>query len=275
MPDYSELMTRARADTQCATQVWANILSKYFENRLEYIYTKGSSQKNWDSHIDYVPIISDVDIHVDFNDDDLIFGKTQDDFDTAVRLSKECEEEFLQRNPDHLHVPRMQIIETRFLMQIDSYTPPRSQDILVLFGEPQLPKPPSPETIRSGDLEKVFEEEEYLDDLPRLAFDRTGLDFWALIRRMCWRVSPCPVRILTQTHPDPMEVWSWNRTTVHRVLLDEGYDKIAKHYFGFYESGWKLYLSKFRSLKDFRQIVIHGYYVLRECLEEARHIRAL
>ncbi|MHA1495724.1 MAG: hypothetical protein ACTSRQ_17130, partial [Candidatus Thorarchaeota archaeon] len=89
------------------------------------------------------------------------------------------------------------------------------QDIKVLFGEPPLPKRlPSPETIRKGDMERIIEEREYIFESARRIFDRTGLDFWAVIRVMTWKVSPSPVRLLTQNHPDPIDVWSWNRTKI-------------------------------------------------------------
>ena len=35
------------------------------------IYFKGSAQKRWDSPVDYVPEVSDVDIHVLLRDDDV------------------------------------------------------------------------------------------------------------------------------------------------------------------------------------------------------------
>lgn len=274
MPDYSEIMARAREDTQCAMEVWADILPHFFESRLEYIYAKGSAMKPWDSFIDYVPTLSDVDIHVGFTDDNLIFGNSRNDFDTAIKLSQECEEEFIRRRPDHLHIPRMQVIETRFLMKNEKYTPPRPQDIHLLYGEPRLQELPTPDSIRAGDLERIFEDEEYLDDMPRRMFDRTGLDFWAVIRVMTWRISPSPVRILTQSHRDPFDVWSWNRTAIHRELLKKGYDKIAEHYQGFYETGWLLYLSGFQGLREFRETAKHGYYLLHECFMAAQRLHA-
>ncbi|MHA2058815.1 MAG: hypothetical protein ACW979_14440 [Candidatus Thorarchaeota archaeon] len=274
MQDYSEMLKRAREDTECALEIWAEILPNFFGSRLEYVYAKGSALNQWDSHIDYVPTISDVDIHIGLKNDEPLFGNTPDDFDKAVSLSRQCEEEFLRRRPNHLHVPRMQVMETRFLMRDEKYTPPRPQDIQKLYGEPHLQELPSPDTIRAGDLERIFDEKEFIDDLPRRILDRTGLDWWAIIRIMCWRVSPSPVRILTQKHPVPLDVWSWNRTTIHRELLKEGHGKIASYYHGFYESGWRLFLSEFKGLSEFRAVVTHGYNLLVECMKEANNIRS-
>lgn len=266
------MLKRAREDVECALEIWGEILPKFFDSRLEYIYAKGSATKSWDSHVDYVPIVSDVDIHVKTVDDDELFGHNKDAFDLGMKLSLHCEDEFLRRKPDHLHVPRMQVTEIHFLTNLAHYTPPRPQDIRILYGTPNQKELPTPETVRDGDLDRIFEDEEYLNDLPRAAFDRTGLDFWSIVRTMGWRVSPAPVRILTQKHPDPLEVWSWNRTTIHRELLSKGYDRIATYYYGFYESGWNLYLSEFKGLKEFRAIVNNGYNLLNECLKEAHKI---
>lgn len=272
MQDYSSMLKRAKADTNCAVEIWAEILPQFFGSRLDYVYAKGSALKNWDSHIDYVPTISDVDIHIGLKDDEPLFRNNPDDFDLAVSLSRQCEDEFLRRRPNNFHIPRMQVIETRFLLQNEKYTPPRPQDIQKLYGEPHLQELPSPDKIRAGDLERIFDEKEFLDDLPRRILDRTGLDWWAIIRAMCWRISPAPVRILTQTHPDPIEVWSWNRTTIHKELLKEGYDTIASYYYGFYDSGWDLFLSEFKGLSEFRAVTTNGYYLLIECMKEAHRI---
>ncbi|TFG26378.1 hypothetical protein EU528_14470 [Candidatus Thorarchaeota archaeon] len=257
------MMKQAREDTQCAMKVWADLLPELIGSRLESAYTKGSANKTWDSHIDYVPTISDIDIHITLKDDKSLFGSYAEDFEKAVEMSQICEEEFIRRRPDHLHIPRMQVMETHFLKQNERYTPPRLQDITVLYGEPKIPKRmPKKDTVRAGDIENIIELKEYLSDLPRRIMDRTGLDWWAIIRVMCWRVSPSPVRIITQTHTDPLDVWSWNRTKIHGALLERGYEKLAKHYHGFYDAGWRLFLSGFTDLKAFRETAVQGYYVL-------------
>ncbi|MHA1633833.1 MAG: hypothetical protein ACTSUZ_04675 [Candidatus Thorarchaeota archaeon] len=267
MPDYSDMMGKAREDIHCATEVWVEALQEILGPRLESIYSKGSANKSWDSHIDYVPIISDVDIHITLNDSKPLFGNYSDDFDKAVKVSQWCEEEFCRRRPDHLHIPRMQVIDTHALKEGGTYTPPRPQDIKVLFGEPPLPKRlPSPETIRKGDMERIIEEREYIFESSRRIFDRSGLDLWVVIRVMTWKVSPSPVRLLTQDHPDPIDVWSWNRTKILGALKHEWFEKLARHYHGFYDAGWRLFLSGFKDLAAFRETAVNGYYVLWETL---------
>jgi len=217
MPKYSEMMEQVREDIQCALDVWSEKLPEILGSRLESMYAKGSANKPWDSHIDYVPIISDVDIHIALKDDKPLYGSYSEDFDKAIEISRQCEEEFIRRRPDHFHIPRMQVMETHFLKQNDKYTPPRLQDILVLFGDPKIPKRmPKSERIRAGDMENIIGLREYLHDLPRHMIDRSGLDWWGTIRNMTWRVSPSAVRIITQTHSDPLDVWSWMLFSYYR-----------------------------------------------------------
>jgi hypothetical protein len=265
MLDYSDMMEKAREDTRCAMEVWSEVLPEILGPRLESMYAKGSANKPWDSHIDYVPILSDVDIHITLKNDKPLFGSYSGDFDKAIEMSRRCEEEFLKRKPDHIHIPRMQVIETSSLKKMVRYTPPRLQDILVLYGEPRIPKRmPSAEKIREDDIENIIGLKEYLHDFPRHMIDRSGFDWWSIIRNMTWRVSPTPVRILTQTNSNPLDVWSWNRTKIHQALLEREYEKLARHFHGFYETGWQLFLSGFSDLNAFRETAVHGYYVLYE-----------
>ncbi len=52
-----------------------------------------------------------------------------------------------------------------------------------------------------------MEIEHVLCRLPMSSIDKSGLDFWYLIRRLVWHVSPAPVRLLTQVVKEPEEVW--------------------------------------------------------------------
>jgi hypothetical protein len=115
-------------------------------------------------------------------------------------------------------------------------------------------------------MERIIEEREYIFESARRIFDRTGLDFWAVIRVMTWKVSPSPIRLLTQNHPDPIDVWSWNRTKILSALKHEWFEKLAKHFHGFYDAGWRLFLSGFKDLAAFRETAVNGYYVLWETL---------
>jgi hypothetical protein len=259
-----------RADVHASLDAWKSVLSESFGKRLRSAYAKGSSVKQWDSLIDYVPIISDVDIHFTLTDDKGIFPDSPDEFADSMALSKRYEEVYKEIHPEHAHIPRCQLLHVDRLKDVVEYVPPRVQDVHLLIGEFSQPPLPSVSRIQQIDLQNLLSLSEYFEKLPNRVMDRAGLDFWQIIREMTWRVSPSPVRLLTQSSRDPLEVWSMNRTRVVMQLLKNGENEIADHYSCFYSSGWSLFRSGFKSPEDFRAMATHGYYVLKNCYEGAR-----
>ena len=272
MPDWADLMKRAKDDVHCALEIWSNVLKESLGSRLEYSYAKGSALKSWNSPIDYVPIISDLDMHIMLTDSGPVFPPTNEGFTSSIKMSEKFEERFIAERSDNLHIPRAQIVHINPNLNNPSFILPQLADVHVLVGSPPDFRLPKIEDIRKFDFNQLLELDEYLEDLPRQAFDRVGLDFWQMLRRMNWRVSPCPVRLLTQNHPSPLYVWKWNRTRIVKELQTNNYDSIADSYQKFYETGWNLFLSNFTSYSDFRNIVVHGYNVLHSCLDEIKHL---
>ncbi|MFX0045247.1 MAG: hypothetical protein ACFE8Z_05325 [Candidatus Hermodarchaeota archaeon] len=269
MDDFSQLHKSARHDVRVCLQVWTELLRESQGERLDFAYAKGSSVKKWESAIDYVPVLSDVDVHVHLTDGRGLFAAEDDPFVAAMEISREFEKRFYERDPEPLHFPRSQIVLLNDALMQERFSPPRLDDIQPIIGQPQFSYTPSPEVIRNHDRLNLLDLREFLDTVPMRTLDRAGFDYWSLIRYMTWRVAPSPVRLITQTHDDPMEVWTWNRTRITDVLKALGYETLEQHYRGFYEAGWRLFLSQFRSSDDYRGVVTNGYYVLKECWEQA------
>ncbi len=206
MPDFEELQKRARQDIQVALSVWTEVLRSP-ERGAKFAFSKGSATKEWNSPIDYVPVVSDLDIHVDYPED-TPFLRSPDEFADGMQVSAEYESRFYERHKDSLHLPRSQVLPLEQLKRAIVYIPPRRSDVTVLFGEFDPPDMPDSDTIRRIDLENLQELGVFLQELPQQVVDRTGLDFWTTIRRMAWRVSPSPVRFLTQVYDDPIDLWS-------------------------------------------------------------------
>jgi hypothetical protein len=267
MHDWSDLQKRARSDVEAGLAAWISVLKEELDSRIKYAYTKGSATKKWDSPIDYVPTISDVDIHIMLADDDLLLSGSSESFEESMYLSKRYEEEFLCLQSDHLHVPRSQIMTINRLSTVVEYVPPRPQDIRALVGEMPEHKIQDSAEIRRIDRQKLMDYHEYLERLPNRILDRTGLDYWFIIRELCWRVSPAPVRLLTQIKDDPLELWSWNRTSIEKELRANEFDDIADYYRAFYHQGWDLFLSEFKSSEAYRNCITAGYYTLVKCRE--------
>ena len=271
MTDYAKLHKMAREDVDACIIVWTEILSE--EGReIEYAYAKGSAIKRWDSPIDYVPEISDVDIHVYTKKDDG-FLKPPNDFTDAIRISEQYETRFHEIKPDAFHMPRSQIMRIKRMQKLmERYCPPRISDVNILFGNPPQEEFGDVDDIRRQDLQNLEDLYDYIEPVPRQVYDRAGHDLWYIIRAMTWRVSPSPVRILSQTHDDPIDIWTWNRTKIEQELRNQDYESIADSYRGFYMSGWDLFLSDFKSGRAFREVVTHGYNLLKQCFDEGKRL---
>jgi hypothetical protein len=274
MVDREELMKEARRDVDICLKIWSVILEEYLGDSLSYAYAKGSCVKKWDNPIDYAPLLSDVDVHVSTTDGEKPGVKKS--VREALQCSERYEDLFKSERPDHVHLPRMQIIGVDALINSTEieYVPPKLESVKVLYGKPKQEPIPADDTIRQIDRRSIERQEEFLLPLPYRLFDRTGLDFWGMLRcgGFGWRVAPSPYRLLSQRYPEPIEVWSWNRTKVCEELSKMGYQKISKLYTSFYDNCWKIFLSDFKDSKAFRDVIIDGYGVLNECLIEVRKI---
>jgi len=240
MDMYKGFLEKARVDVRVSLLVWTEILEERLGSWVSYAYAKGSSIKPWSSPIDYVPFLSDLDIHVMLREGRSAFFEGDDAFFEAIRVSRRYEELFLERRKEYLHVPRPQVVLLNNLAEDPLYVPSRVRDVLVLIGYPPEPTPVPVETIQTIDSKQILELVAFLEPLPMSLMDKTGLDLWVVVRRMSWLVSPTPVRLLTQYSDDPQEVWSWNRTRICEELEGQGFSQISSDYREYYMSGWRL-----------------------------------
>jgi hypothetical protein len=269
MTDFDLLHKKARHDIRMCLQSWIEVLKDELGERIDYVYSKGSSMKKWDSPIDYVPVLSDVDIHILLKDEEDLFHGCRDRFEAAMRFSKRYEDRFFELEPDPLHFPRSQLVHINPFRGEKWFVLPKVDAVQPLIGDPKPAKISSDDTIRKIDLGNLIELKEYLHEVVMSAVDRAGFDFWSMIRRMLWRVSPSPVRVITQTYEYPAEVWNWNRTQICAQLLDMDLNEMERLYRAFYMAGWRLFISGYTSRNDFRDLAYNGYYLLKECYQYA------
>jgi predicted PolB exonuclease-like 3'-5' exonuclease len=89
---------------------------------------------------------------------------------------------------------------------------------------------------------------------------------------MVWRVSPSPIRLLSQTHDDPMQLWDMNRTEIVERLDDKGYEQIAESYQDYYYEGWLAFLDDFSNSENMRRIISLGFEIIKDCIDEVKKI---
>jgi hypothetical protein len=262
--DFHEMKPQLKNEITSAIGIWKELIIDFHGDNLSYIYAKGSAIKDWDSLIDYVPILGDIDIHYGIHDKAKLF----DDNNlrkASLKVTLEYENRFNKDNPDKLHIPRSQIMCTDNLQGVIPFVHPLSTSVEMLFGEfpdhPQLPD----DQIREIDMNNLLDLEPYLAVLPDSYFDKVGLDYWSSLRQLNWRVSPSPVRILTQLLSDPMNVWTWNRTKIKIELEAFNLNDLVNIYEEYYLNGWELFKSNITSTKYFQRCLLTGSNLIEMC----------
>lgn len=269
MPEYP--MEQLRDEVEACIEVWGEIFTRLFDDRVEYAYARGSAIKDWDTPIDYVPLLSDVDIHIKLTGASKLFEWADDPFHRSVTVSQAYEGKYLERIPEPVHIPRTQLVVLNSLLEDPSFIlPGDASSIQVFMGKPKFGIEASEDELRSIDMNNLLELGETLDALPAQVVDRTGIDLWTLIRRLNWRVSPSPVRLLTQIGVDPIDVWNWNRTRVCEALNGHGLQDISEPYREFYMAGWRMFKDGFQKTGPMRDVVLKAQGVLSACYDHAR-----
>ena len=272
MPRFQNPLYEARKDVDAAIEVWKNLIKNQFSDIVAYSYVKGSAIKRWDSDIDYVPIISDVDIHIGTIKNKPLFPKNREGFIYSLKTTELYEKYFRELRPDYFHIPRLQIVllneQQRFIL------PEKTDHIKLLSGEILFREEESEIECRKRDLESLREIGVLLDRLPVRVIDRIGLEYYRVLRELCWVVSPTPVRVLSQ-FSDSKFVWSLNRTNVVYGLQDLGLSDLAMIYRSYYLKGWEAFQSSFRDNKVMRELLLLAYDVLMLSYETIKNIKSV
>lgn len=268
-----KLNNSVKKDIYIALTVWKELLNEFLPNDIEYIFTKGSSSKSWETDIDYVPLISDVDIHIKLRNNKKRILSYKNGFDQAFFFTSNYEKRFLiackQVNHEKIHLPRVQIVELESHGRKGYVVPPRNKDVIWVQGSFQFPEEMEHNKIREMDRKSLLQEKPFIDSLPQTLFELSGLDYYTLLYRLSSRISPCPIRLLTQVLAEnPHEIWSLNKSSIHKMLLENEFTTIADNYEQFYLNGWRLFESSFTDMDIFRLMIKNGYFLLNGCYNE-------
>ncbi|TXT54237.1 MAG: hypothetical protein BAJATHORv1_80044 [Candidatus Thorarchaeota archaeon] len=265
MSDPVSIQSQLRREIDYSIEIWKTILLDEIGEDIEYVYSKGSCIKNWDSPIDYVPFVSDVDIHAYLVTDEKA-RDVESDLGLAFKVSSRYKREFSEAHPDALHLPRIQFLVLNEFSKSHLYCPPKPSQVRTIIGTVPKKRLPLPEDIRKVDRTNLQSERKFLETLPMGIIDRVDLELWTMLRRFSFRVSPAPVRVITQSHRDPVEVWNWNRTKISEYLKEHGMQLIAEEYTKFYELGWKLFRANFEGIELYHEIFSTGTRLLSSCI---------
>ncbi len=252
-------LVEARKDTEAAIDVWGELVTERMGERLEFAYIKGSILKKWESLVDYVPELSDIDIHVGTVNNQPMFPKTREGFLESVDASRFYEERFKEIRPDHLHIPRPQIVLLEPGREI--FYPEERDDLRMLMGDVPRREDETEQDCQKRDREALLELKDILERQPERLIDRIGLEYYRIIRTLCYIVSPTPVRVLSQ-YADSKKAWKLNRTNVIKGLRQQGLIELADNYENYYLTGWKAFETGFNDNETMRELIKLAYDVL-------------
>jgi hypothetical protein len=209
------------------------------------IYVKGSAYRPWDSLVDYVPELSDVDIHVRVGPD--AFGDLSS-LEVAIDVADCALTRFVDRVDDPAHIPRPQLQSLNELEEMPGYLGSPVGSLRTLFGEAYDGEDRDAYSdARASDVRRFMFDADFIrDELPSKVIDRPGAGFWKAISRITWRVGPAGPRLLSWSGMHPFDAWSLNRTSVIAALRERGLDMVAEAYGDFYLAGWDGFRSNFQ-----------------------------
>lgn len=229
------------------------------------VTAKGSSRKPWDSPIDYVPELSDVDIHVRFKapPDPETYYVSLDD---GLRMQESIERGYSRRVPKPIHVPRLQFIPVNILEQKLLYIPSPPSTVDVLYG-PADSAEVDEQASRSASRSHLLEYQPYLAALGEHVSEKSTRYLWDVLRQLTWRVGPAAPRALEVLGVPYNQAWGCNRSTLVKLLEEVGQVELARAYTSFYLHEWTFFLSGYKDGAAGRAIVRSAAQVLRLAIE--------
>ena len=266
-PDQRILQNEIGYRTEAFVEV---LLEEIPKSEIEGVYFKGSAQKEWESPLDYVPEISDVDIHILFSNDSSIERYLRS-MDKATHIQSKVEERYFSKAPKPVHIPRPQLIILNSLQRDEDYIPSPKSAVTVMYGK-DYPEPDysNVEKIRFSDCKRLISEEEFISRFPLQIVDRPARYLWEALRTLVWHVSPSGPRVIHILGIPTEKAWGSNRTRIVSLLRETGEHQFAEDYARFYLSGWQYFLSKYSDTDAGRSTVISGIRALNKAVEIAK-----
>lgn len=268
-PDREQLRQEIRAMIDVFLEALPSVFPR---DTVLVVWWKGSSMKAWDSPIDYVPELSDVDLHVQLAEDHpelyRYFGSVED----ALAIQRRIDAEYHARVPEPLHVPRVQLIVANVLHRMATFVPTPETASKTVFGAHGPPRLIDRAHSRASSLALLLEHEAFLRDLPENIVDKADPYLWTVVRAMTWRVGPTGPRVLEVLGVPYEHAWGVNRTGIMRALLARGQESLAEEYARYYLRGWRSFLSRYEDGDAVREMILAGARVLEQGADIARQV---
>jgi hypothetical protein len=248
------------------------LLENIPNSEIRGIYFKGSGNKEWQTPLDYVPELSDVDIHIHFYDDGAM-DKYLRNYEIVMKINKEIEGNFLLKFLNPLHYPRPQLIPVNKMLQEIEYVPSAKGMVTDLYGETySYSDQIDGELTRKIAKENLIGLADFLYKFPLHIIDRPAKYLGQGLRALIWRVSPTAPRVADIYGIDYNTSWAMNRTDLIRLLRELNEEQLAENYRDFYALAWKFFLSEYTDYTAARQAIWAGINVLKRGVAIAKKV---
>lgn len=227
------------------------------------IYSHGSSLKHWDTPLDYVPELSDVDVQLVLHEPEPLTR----DLDLALHIARDYSQRFAGRAGQPLHTPRPQIMVINHLLADPDFLPSPAGSSHTEFGRPihEVRPQPDPAQVPAADR-RALQRPDGVELAARAAMwliDRPGRHAWQGLRDLAWRVGPTGSRVLSVLGASYLDAWGSNRTGVYRQLISAGETTLADDYAAFYLRGWDFFLSGNTDVAAAHAGILAGFRVIQ------------
>lgn len=262
-----------RKEITCMLEAFVGVLLEEIpESEIEGIYFKGSGQKEWDSPLDYVPEISDIDIHLLFSDDSVI-EKYFQTTEQAIAIQSKVEKKYFSKTEKPVHVPRPQLVMLNPVLKEEDFVPSPRNTISVLYGK-DYPEPDGNVLKRLSriDCQHLMDEEEFLTKFPLHVVDRPSKYLWQALRNLVWHISPIGSRVLSIKGVEYEKAWGINRTKIVALLEELGEHQLVQQYTQFYLIAWDYFLSQYKDTDAGRNAVVAGINALSRAIDIAKSL---
>lgn len=213
------------------------------------VYFKGSASKVWQAPCDYVPELSDLDLHIWLHEDATAEYEARfQDTSFGLAFAEAAEKAFLRRVPTPLHVPRPQVLLLNGAMRgAGRWSRSHAQ---VLRGEPS----PGTEATAHEDREALLQVSAQAATLGLDLMDKLGPQLWTVLRAVGWRVSPLPARLLGAAGAGAW-VWEQPRSALLPELRQRGFGEVADALEMYYAYAWAAFSLGWRDPAPMRAAV--------------------
>lgn len=245
-------------------ETWVEVLlDRLPRSEIAGIYFKGSAQKDWDSPLDYVPELSDVDLHLLFRDSSHVERRLT--VESALEIQALVEDSYAKKVRAPIHVPRPQLMILNHLMEEPDYCSTPIKAVTMLYGD-EYPEAGYEDEQRLREIarKRLPSYTGVIETLPLTLIDKPGIYVVSALRSLNWRVSPIGPIVLLLLGMPWREVWLPNRTQIISLLEEHGEDELAAQYTAFYLSGWDYFLSGYTDSAAARDAVTAGIEALRK-----------